>query len=402
MVKTIYHKVRKYMPIFDTITKENLLDIVSLSVNYKTILESLEIPVNNHNRKHLQELLDKYNINIRKAPSCLLNITDEEFTQYWYDSISYAQVASLIQKTYEEYNLESIPLPKNRVVKNYAKNLNLSDDHMLGQSHARGKTFDNRHHKSLEEVMIEDSNYSSLSLKKRLIKEGVLDYKCVWCGNEGIWNEKEVTLQMDHINGNRSDQRLDNLRILCPTCHSYTATFRGRNMKINRTVENIEKEEIIIDFSQESVFETINTKCNKCGDETKNDHLFCSDCEIKVIKEYVEKVNSEKSKKVKKVVKDDTKQTRRSKRKKFCVGCKKPISSQNKNFCIDCYNNHKAKSVPLKNELIDTLIKYNFNFTKIGNFYQVSDNTVRKWCKKYNMPIKKKELQEFIEKHQDI
>lgn len=390
------------MHIFDTITKENLLATVSLSVNYKTILESLEIPVNNRNRKHLQELLDKYNINIRKAPSCLLNITDEEFTQYWYGSTSFAQVASLIQKTYEEYNLESIPLPKNKVIKDYAKNLNLSDEHMLGQAHARGKTFDNRHYKSLKEVMIEDSNYSSLLLKKRLIKEGILDYKCVWCGNEGIWNEKEVTLQMDHINGNRTDQRLDNLRILCPTCHSYTVTFRGKNMKINRTVENIATEEIIIDFSQESVFETINTKCNKCDNETKNDHLFCSDCEIEVIKEYEKKVNNGKSQKAKKVVKNSTNQTRGVKHKKFCFDCKKPISPQSKNFCIDCYNNRRAKSIPLKNELIDTLIKYNFNFTKVGKFYQVSDNTVRKWCKKYNMPIKRKCLQEFIENNQEI
>lgn len=66
-------------------------------------------------------------------------------------------------------------------------------------------------------------------LKKRLFEEDVLREKCVWCGNTGWWFNRPLTLELDHINGNRKDNRLSNLRILCPNCHSQTSTFRGRN-----------------------------------------------------------------------------------------------------------------------------------------------------------------------------
>jgi 5-methylcytosine-specific restriction endonuclease McrA len=78
----------------------------------------------------------------------------------------------------------------------------------------------------IEEILVENSTYANnVSLKKRLIREGVLDYKCVECGNIGKWNEKPLVLQLDHINGINTDNRIENLRILCPNCHSQTKTF---------------------------------------------------------------------------------------------------------------------------------------------------------------------------------
>jgi Zn finger protein HypA/HybF involved in hydrogenase expression len=70
--------------------------------------------------------------------------------------------------------------------------------------------------------------YQTLKLKKRLIKEKVLEYKCVSCGISE-WNDKEISLHLDHIDGNNHNHKLENLRLLCPNCHSQTETWCGKN-----------------------------------------------------------------------------------------------------------------------------------------------------------------------------
>lgn len=100
----------------------------------------------------------------------------------------------------------------------------------------------------------------SADLKKKLIEEGYIEDICIECGNDGEWNGKPITLELDHINGNRYDNRLENLRILCPNCHSQTPTFRGRNKT------SFEKE--------------LNT-CVDCGSQILKRSTRCSDCSKK-------------------------------------------------------------------------------------------------------------------------
>jgi hypothetical protein len=84
----------------------------------------------------------------------------------------------------------------------------------------------------LEEILVEHSTYTNSScLKRRLIKEGVLENKCVLCGLGPIWNGKPLSLTLDHENGTSDDNRRENLRILCPNCHSQTPTFAGKRHK---------------------------------------------------------------------------------------------------------------------------------------------------------------------------
>lgn len=73
--------------------------------------------------------------------------------------------------------------------------------------------------------------YSTFLLKKRILKEKILACICAECQLGSEWNNKPIRLQLDHINGDSTNHKLANLRILCPNCHSQTETFAGKNQK---------------------------------------------------------------------------------------------------------------------------------------------------------------------------
>lgn len=75
---------------------------------------------------------------------------------------------------------------------------------------------------------------SGATIKRRLLRAGILENRCDDCGLTE-WRGRPISIQLDHRNGIRNDNRLENLRMLCPNCHSQTETFGTRNWKNIRT-----------------------------------------------------------------------------------------------------------------------------------------------------------------------
>jgi len=97
-------------------------------------------------------------------------------------------------------------------------------------------------HKLLSNFLIENSTFKGTGqqLKKRLLRENLIKDECILCHLTTNWNGKSLVLQLDHINGVHNDNRLENLRILCPNCHSQTETFSGKRFKKHKTVNKKE------------------------------------------------------------------------------------------------------------------------------------------------------------------
>jgi len=181
----------------------------------------------------------------------------------------------------------------------------------------------------LSEILIENSNYiNTNNLKKRLLKENILEYKCNIC-NITEWINKPLTLHLDHKNGNNMDNRIENLRLLCPNCHSQTETYCNK------------------------------TKNSKCNDYRKKMYIKYKDSTI-------EKILQKKQK---------------TKKENFCI-CGKKIK-ESSNYCKKCYNLKQRKvERPTYEQLLKDIKE--LNYTNTGKKYDVSDNTIRKWLKSYN------------------
>lgn len=79
-----------------------------------------------------------------------------------------------------------------------------------------------------------NARYRSNHYLKKIIKEfKLIDWKCSCCGIDN-WCNKDISLELDHIDGHANNCKLDNLRFLCPNCHSQTHTFRGRNINTGK------------------------------------------------------------------------------------------------------------------------------------------------------------------------
>lgn len=110
------------------------------------------------------------------------------------------------------------------------KSLGISTDHFTGKGWRRDRQFPRLRSPEDQLVLKEPGSARTPGrrLRHALVKLGRL-YACEFCGNDGLWQGVELTLHVDHIDGNYLDCRPENLRFLCPNCHSQTPTHAGRN-----------------------------------------------------------------------------------------------------------------------------------------------------------------------------
>ncbi len=226
--------------------------------------------------------------------------------------------------------------------------------HFTGKAWNVGKRFKKfgKEYK-LENILIKDSPYrSSTKLKLKLFNTGLKERMCENCRNIQ-WMNKLIPLEIDHINGDNTDNRIENLRILCPNCHAQTPTYRSKN-KMSA-------------FSEKKKMEFLTLG------ETFGESLLLVNGNVEPGQIKSESLENER-------------RTSKVKPIKICLFCNNEFetSSRRKTYCsVECCNLDKRSNIPSKEEL--QLKKEELtSFVAISKFYNVSDNSVRKWFRLYD------------------
>jgi Zn finger protein HypA/HybF involved in hydrogenase expression len=160
-------------------------------------------------------------------------ISDEEFVQIASNALSIAQALHQMGLAPKGGNYSSF--------KRRAKRLGVKlPDPKIAQGWSKGKIVGPK--RPIEEYLVKGRHCSSHTLRLRLISEGIKEARCEECGITE-WNDLPAPLELEHVNGDHDDNRLENLKILCPNCHAQTETYRGKNKTSKKTkTERLKKE----------------------------------------------------------------------------------------------------------------------------------------------------------------
>jgi hypothetical protein len=254
----------------------------------------------------------------------------------------------------------------------------------VGLSSNKGRSFTLSNSVPLERILVENSDYSRKSLKRRLLASGLVKNECSLCGLDGEWKGKKLIMVIDHINGICDDNRLENLRMVCPNCNSQLDTTTGKN---RRKISN----------------------CIKCGKVIERGSRYCKTCrphklkvefEDRPSKEELARMVSEtpmtqigkkygvSSNSIRKwcgVYGIELERKRVNTPDVFCSCGKKILSHSRTGKCVECFRleSRKVTQRPSKEELEKYLCE--MSMRAIGVKYGVSHGTIGTWCRVYGI-----------------
>lgn len=172
--------------------------------------------------------------------------TKEQFIEAVQSSFTFKSVAQKLGMRF---------LGNYKTIHRYIKEFDLDISHFNKNAYKSYSRF------KLEDILVENSNYNRCHLKARILKENLLEYKCDECGISS-WHGRNLSLQLDHKNGIWNDNRIENLRLLCPNCHSLTENFSGKALR-----NKVEKQENFCNCGK-AIYKTSKV-CHKCHAESQ-------------------------------------------------------------------------------------------------------------------------------------
>ena len=283
------------------------------------------------------------------------NCEDNIFKKIVSKSKSYSDIIRLLFSDTSEIDKNKIgPIASyyKKDMLNKIDKLNLSTSH-FNKEHVPWNKVD------LKKILVFDpkNKKSGLQIKHLLFQEKIKEEVCEHCSLGNEYNGLPIALQMDHINGNNKDNRIENLKILCANCHSQTTTYCSGQLFNHSSRPS--KDQLLEDIKQFKTTTLISEKYNICHRNIRNwikaEGLYEIYLEI-------------------------SKSTREPKKEYKCSKCNKEVTNKNTSeLCKDC----KTKR-PSKEQLLNDLKEFK-TIIAIGDKYGVSDNGVKKWIKKYKI-----------------